>query len=228
MPRISVIIPAGSEAGHLEKLIASLRAQSYTDFEIIVSVNGARDETADIARRLADTVIETPERIGPSGARNAGARNARGDILVFIDADSVVSPNTLSEIARRWRPRVYGSIWARPGTEDIRAYLYIGAQNLMRQLRLYTGAPAGVIFCSRELFEKIGGFDSNRRIGEYQDFIERLVQHGARFKLLNKASTLVSMRRQEQDGYLATILFWVKWRFASPTKKATLGKSYWK
>jgi hypothetical protein len=157
-----------------------------------------------------------------------GARKARGDILLFIDADSVVSSNTLSDIARVWRPEIYGTILARPGMRSLRAHLYIGTLNLMRQTRLYSGAPPGVIFLGRELFEKIGGFNPKKRVGEYHDLIKRLRRNGAKFTLVDTASVQVSMRRQKKNGYFSTVFFWIRWRFASPTTKIALEETYWK
>nr|HPQ38743.1 glycosyltransferase [bacterium] len=87
---ISIIIPAFNSAAVIGDCLTALNRQdvSRNRYEIIVVDDGSQDATAEIAQSLADEVIRTDNR-GPASARNTGARAARGDILLFTDADCI-------------------------------------------------------------------------------------------------------------------------------------------
>src|SRR5438105_13746831 len=86
---ISVVIPARDEEDFLPATIDALKAQTYRNFEIIVVANGCRDRTADVAREMGCRVFELGDR-GLGAARNLGGREAAGQILVFLDADTLL------------------------------------------------------------------------------------------------------------------------------------------
>jgi glycosyltransferase involved in cell wall biosynthesis len=94
---VSVVVPAYNEARHLRRCLRSLQSQTLTPCELIVVDDGSRDETAAVADALGAMVIRTPHR-GPAHARNRGAALARGDILVFVDADIECSPAYLENL----------------------------------------------------------------------------------------------------------------------------------
>ncbi len=87
--RVSVIVPAFNAAQTLAPCLAALLAQSYPreEYEIIVVDDGSTDATADIAARLQSVRLIRAEHRGAAAARNCGARSARGDLLLFTDAD---------------------------------------------------------------------------------------------------------------------------------------------
>jgi hypothetical protein len=97
---ISIIIPTLNEEKYLSKCLSSLTKQMWSGrFEIIVVDGGSTDHTAQIAKKYADEVTFEPGR--PVGAaRNRGARIARGEILAFIDADTVASRYWLEAISQ--------------------------------------------------------------------------------------------------------------------------------
>jgi glycosyltransferase involved in cell wall biosynthesis len=100
-PKVSVIIPAFNAAGLIAKAIASLRAQTFRDFEVIVVDDASLDATGTEAEAelamggLPHRVIRLPANGGPSAARNAGVREARGEYVAFLDADDVWLPQKL-------------------------------------------------------------------------------------------------------------------------------------
>jgi rSAM/selenodomain-associated transferase 2 len=99
--RISVIIPALDEEESLPATIRSCREAG--ECEVIVADGGSRDGTAEVARRLADRVIGAPR--GRSSQMNAGAGVARGDVLLFLHADTLLPPCGLDAIRRALRDR---------------------------------------------------------------------------------------------------------------------------
>lgn len=102
-PMLSVIVPAYQCAGMLRACLDGLAASDLprASWELLVVDDGSTDDTARVAATLADRVVTVaggPR--GPAHARNQGAQLARGDVLVFVDADVVVAPTTLSDFAR--------------------------------------------------------------------------------------------------------------------------------
>jgi glycosyltransferase involved in cell wall biosynthesis len=88
---LSIILPAKNEAAALAKLLPALRA-SQPEAEIIVSDDGSSDDTAALCARHGVARIGTPYSMGNGAAVKRGARAARGDVLVFMDADGQHDP----------------------------------------------------------------------------------------------------------------------------------------
>lgn len=96
---ISVIVPALNEEKDLEACLRRLSCQRVDeDYEILVVDGGSEDRTVSLAQKHADLVIPQKSR-GIGGARRDGAAAASGDKLAFTDADTLVSPEWLSEIS---------------------------------------------------------------------------------------------------------------------------------
>src|SRR5580698_3557378 len=93
-PTVSVIVPARNEEASLGACLESLAAQTQVSFEIIVVDDGSTDRTREIARafggvRVVDPAALRPGWIGKNNALVAGAKEARGEWLLFTDADTV-------------------------------------------------------------------------------------------------------------------------------------------
>src|SRR5215831_3669837 len=95
---ISVIIPVYNSARYLRACLQQLCLSNITDYEYIVVDDGSTDASPEVAREYGATVLHTGQRRGPAYARNLGAREAKGDILFFIDADVCVYPDTLERV----------------------------------------------------------------------------------------------------------------------------------
>ncbi len=99
-PRLSVIVPVRNGAGFLSDSLAALRASDLPAeaWELIVVDDASTDGTGRLAEAHASLVLRQPAASGPSAARNLGARYARGDILIFVDADVVVHADALRRL----------------------------------------------------------------------------------------------------------------------------------
>ena len=86
MKKVSIIIPCYNEEKDLPICLGSLTKQSYKNFETIIVDDGSSDNTLDIAKKFRTKILKQDHQ-GPGKARNLGAKNARGEILVFVDAD---------------------------------------------------------------------------------------------------------------------------------------------
>lgn len=95
MPRVSVVIPAYNAQRFVAETIASVQAQSYRDFEIIVVDDGSTDQTAAIAESFEGVRCIRKPNGGVSSARNRGVAEARGELLAFVDSDDVWHPDKL-------------------------------------------------------------------------------------------------------------------------------------
>ena len=189
LPSLSVIIPAFNEAGYLpqtlEHLAAAeerLKGSADASVQIVVADNASTDGTAELARRAGATVVEEAEHnIGR--VRNAGAAVAAHDVLVFLDADTIVPPDLLIRIARAMTDAACagGAVdtLQRPRSFLLRAYL-----KAWRVVGLLGGIAQGACqFCRKSVFQELSGYDETLFMGEAVDFYWRLKRMARRRKL---------------------------------------------
>ena len=103
-PTISVIIPAHNEENYIKKTLHSLKNQTYQNYEAIVVANGCTDNTEQIVNKRVNErlrLLSLP-KANVSVARNAGALNAQGSILLFLDADTTLANNALKQIKEQF------------------------------------------------------------------------------------------------------------------------------
>jgi glycosyltransferase involved in cell wall biosynthesis len=211
VPLISIIIPAHNEEHYLAETLRSLRAQHYPFFEVIVVANGCTDQTVRVARHRCDRVIELPDR-GLGKARNTGAAKARGELLIFLDADTQLAPGTLETVATEFTSRYSsGTPRGRPDNPKLLYRAHYCWKNLLHRLSLHRGS-SGVICCWRDHFKAVGGFIEDLQVRENSELIRRLHRFGP-YKYLGKAVAITSMRRYEKAGARAVwewVRIWLK------------------
>ena len=95
---ISVVIAAYNREGTIARCLEAVRASIYKDYELVVVDDGSADRTADAAEKLADKVIRLTNNNGPAYARTKGIEESAGSIIVSIDSDILIKPDTLSKI----------------------------------------------------------------------------------------------------------------------------------
>jgi glycosyltransferase involved in cell wall biosynthesis len=167
---ISVIIPVHNSAGSLSRCLEAVAASDYPTYECIVVDDGSTDSSRIIATEFSARVLElTGGPFGPAYARNRGAEAARGEILLFVDADIVVYPDTLIKVAETFacQPRIdatFGCYDDNPAVgEFVSQY-----KNLFHHFVHQQGREEGTTFWSgcgairRDVFLATGGFDEDR------------------------------------------------------------------
>jgi GT2 family glycosyltransferase len=157
MAEVSVIVPAQDASGTLGRTLEALSAQDLPgDFQVLVVDDGSRDGTAAVAEATGGQVrLERQDRLGPAAARNRGADEAGGDVLVFTDADCFPERDWLRRGLECLREAdlVQGAVWPDPtvplGPFDRTLWVFT-------EVGLYESAN---LFVRREAFERVGGFE---------------------------------------------------------------------
>ncbi len=204
---ISLIVPAYNEAGYLPQLLdtvgAAVAAYSGREpIEVVVADNTSTDGTAEVAAARGCRVVPSAFRsIGAT--RNAGARAARGGVLAFVDADSRIHPQTLNEIERLLAdPRVIGG--STGVTMERWSVGIASTYAVLVSLAWITGFDTGVVFCRREDFDAVGGYDERLRYAEDVAFLAALWRRGRRtgrrLVRARRAKTIASTRKFDEHG----------------------------
>jgi len=210
---LSIIIPTLNEEKYLPRLLTSIKAQNFFDYEIIVSDGGSTDKTKEIAANFNCRFIEDNKHRHPSWQRNNGADIAFGEILLFLDADIVLRPEFLNKILEEFINNKYvGSGFYIEFNPNKAAYVfYAGLFNFFCLLRQYF-APAAVgsaILAQRSAHIKIKGFDTSLYMAEDFDYCYRLSRQGC-FRMIKSCRILHSSRRLEKEG---SVMVGLKWSF---------------
>lgn len=182
----SVVIPVWNGGAHLGKCLQALAASVRKPDQIVVVDDSSTDHSAAIARASGcDLVTLQDGPWGPATARNCGVSAARGDIILFVDCDVTVHPETLGRIDRQFRSTpelagVFGSYDDRPSD----AGLVSGYRNLLHHHVHQCGRREASTFWAgcgairREVFEAARGFDETYRWASIED-----IQLGLRLHL---------------------------------------------
>lgn len=108
MPKVSVIIATYNRAVHLSETLSTLLKQNYQDFEILVVDDGSTDSTKEIMESYLKKYPHKAKYLyqknsGPSVARNKGIKEAKGDIVIFLDDDAIAAPNFVKKHLEAYR-----------------------------------------------------------------------------------------------------------------------------
>ena len=168
-PLISVIVPVYNGAKFLNRCLGALFASDYSAFEVIVVDDGSTDDSAEISRGKGAAVLSMPQQSGPSAARNFGVKEAKGEILMFVDADVVVKSDTVAKIAASFElhPEIsalFGSYDDEPGEKNFLSQYKNLQHHFVHQNSNSEAATfwAGLGAIRRDVYTSIGGFDCER------------------------------------------------------------------
>lgn len=183
MPRVSVIIPTYNRAAWVREAAASVLAQTYRDFELLVVDDGSADATPEGLARLAGPVkvLRRAKQRGVSAARNLGVVAAQGEWLAFLDSDDLWLPEKLA------RQMAYlaahpdllicqtEELWIRNGirVNPPGTHRKPGGDIFLPSLKRCLVSPSAVML-HRRLFEEVGGFDETLPAAEDYDLWLRI------------------------------------------------------
>lgn len=217
---ISFVIPTLNEESVIEKLLKCLESYSG-EKEIIVSDGGSTDKTREIASRYTKNVLchDEKTRQNIAGGRNAGAKIARGDYIVFMDADDYIKdPDLFFERLEDFfsKNKEYIALTVKlkvlPEMEtfgDKLGFGYVNFQNfLVNNIFSSGGAPGEFQMIKRWAFEKIGGFDEKITVAEDYELCRRLRKLG---KIYYDGSSIVyhTGRRAHKIGWPKLLSIWL-------------------
>jgi len=200
IPSLTVIIPTLNESERLPGLLGALSRQTIPPQAVIVADAGSADDTAAIA--AAHGAVVVPGGL-PGPGRNAGAREATTDLLLFLDADVMPDDDFIEIMVREFRAQhlaVATSLMAALESVPGEA-LACEVANLYLQLVQHVSphAPGFCILVERSIHERIGGFDESVVLAEDHDYVQRAAKLG-RFGVISDVQLPVSMRRIRKEG----------------------------
>lgn len=224
-PAVSVIIPARNERHFVGAALGSVLHQQYplARLECVVVDNASHDGTSDVVREFAAShpdlscVLVSEPTPGVGAAKNAGASVARGTVLIFLDADSRMAPDLTNVVAREYAcGRLVASIRvvADGGGAIDRAFF-----RLMEFGKVRFGIRAQMLYCDREIFQRLAGFDVKLRLGEDVEFLKRarlLLQRAGLPGISHVAASEIatSPRRLAANHRLGTLTVFARWLLA--------------
>jgi glycosyltransferase involved in cell wall biosynthesis len=234
IPSISVIIPAFNEERCLpatlqavEKAVERLRVRDGVNTEVIVVDNNSADSTAKVAHSFGARIVAEAEH-NIARVRNRGAAAAKGNVLVFLDADTHMPEELLQRIHRACAAPggVGGAVDTeyRPRKWSMRVYL-----GLWRVLGRAAGLAQGATqFCLRDAFTALGGYDESLFMGEDVDFYMRMRRYarraGGSVSFIDEIKVIPSCRRFDQWAVWRTLV-WTNPLVIAPLRHA---RSMWR
>ncbi len=220
--RFSIIIPALNEEAYITASVKAAQEQDFADsFEIIVVNNNSVDRTAAVAKELGVKVVNE-SRVGLPSAREAGRRAAKGEFLVYVDADTMLPKNYLTVIDKTFKkyPKTVGisnpfEFYDGAPADQFVIKLFFGfaypAQNLILKLMGKSHQLLGGSFAVRaHILEELGGFDISITFsGEDLAISKSLARYGD-ITILQTVRSYTSARRFQTHGRIRTCAVYTK------------------
>jgi rSAM/selenodomain-associated transferase 2 len=216
--RLSIIVPALNEAAGIVAALEALAPLRRRGHEVIVADGGSSDRTADLARPHCDAVVTAPR--GRALQMNAGAREARGDVLIFLHADTCLPVNPDQLIEKEF-------LWGRFDVEieGRHPLLKVVAWSMNLRSRL-TGIATG----DQAIFVRRSAFQGFPQIPLMEDVaFSRQMMRRARPVCL-RAKVVTSGRRWDSRGVLRTILlmWWLRLAYFLGARPEDLARIYYR
>ncbi|MBM3281907.1 MAG: glycosyltransferase [Candidatus Diapherotrites archaeon] len=210
---VSVVVCTLNEEKNIVSCLNALREQEFSGkYEIIVADGHSEDNTVALAKPLADKIVLEKKR-SIANERQAGARVARGKIIAFTDADSRAPKDWVKKIHETFEKNpdialIYGPVFYSDVTENeqwLSTFFMPKFLRIMSMLRMHNPIGSNLAI-RREVFEKIGGFDTSYITCEDLDLGKRAAQHG-KLHYHSHLKHYVSARRVRKWGYLKYVGF---------------------
>jgi len=237
-PLISLVIPVLNEEIILEKTLnvyTKLLRKTY-NIELIVSDGGSKDKTVEIAKRFSDKLVvhDRPYPQTIAEGRNRGSELASGDILVFINGDTIPEdPDYFFSFINLWAcgiteysncGAIATAVTAPKDEMQFKDKMFYSAHNFyVKTLNsLGIGMARGECHIIKSsFFKQVGGYTNKIIAGEDFDLYRRLA-HITKIAYINKLRVVESPRRFKKDGYIKTLFRWV----INSLSVMLFGKSY--
>lgn len=201
---LSIIVPAFNESRLIEQCLQSITTSVEANSrpgltsEVIVVDNNSTDNTAELARQAGARVVFEPiNQIGR--ARNTGASQATGDWLLFLDADSLLSPGLLTDILQLIESGRYVGCGSTLRMDGLPWWANLTLQLWTKASILCRWAAGALVVCRRDAFQEVGGFDQELYALDEIRLSKQLKQwgrqRGLHFTILTKHPLETSSRK---------------------------------
>jgi len=226
---LSIIIPTLNEEKYLPLLLEQIKKQDFSDYEVIIADAGSTDGTLKI---IKDYGYRKVKGGNVAYGRNQGARAARGELLLFMDADNIYVPDDfLGRLVSEFKEKKC----------DIATFpLYIDGNRMdklafkvynwwVKKIQRFKAYATNSMIVKKSVFDRIGGFDESIKLAEDHDLARRAAKVG-KFRYIELDPILASARRMEKEGririYSKYILAAIYMEAFGPIKKDIF--RYWK
>ena len=204
---VSFIIPTLNEEKGINDLLISIKEQYLPEItakiEIIVVDNGSDDRTVEIAKKHADGVYVLPD-LSIAALRNYGAARSTGEIIIFADADNVLSANTLKVVFEAFKIDEIGILGANglipyQKASWVQKAWYIHTKKMNRNENLFEvkSTGSGFMVLKRRLFERVKGFNELLGVREDTDLCDRVRTEG--YKVYKSKHLIIYNRGHPKD-----------------------------
>lgn len=213
--KVSVIVPAYNEIKNIGACLSSIKAQTYRNIEILVADGGSKDGTVEIGDKYGRTV-HCGNTGGPGPARNIGAKHAKGDIVAFTDADTLVPRDWVQEIVYNFAIDpdligVGGVLRPRDPRKLDTVMFKINSDYFYRMSSSLGFHQLATPCCAyrKDAFLSVGGFDESLSMFEDTDLSIRMAKKG-KLKIDKDFFVFNSARRMKEEGYLGLFFRYLK------------------
>ena len=167
-PKVSVCIPTYNRRDYLKEALASVFAQTYEDYEVVIVDDGSTDGTKEMLEDAGYNVrYQRTDHIGQSAARNELIRLAQGEYISFLDSDDVLFPDTVERLVRvidAHGPDVFAYGWYvgmdENGNETPTRQRKLPAGDIVPELFGFIYVKSCGTLCAKRIYEEAGGFDT--------------------------------------------------------------------
>lgn len=230
---VSVVIPTYCEEQSIERCLESIQRQVFEKgrIEIIVVDSNSPDNTRKIAKKYADQVLDLKDR-GVSKARNVGAQQAKGELLLFLDADTTLGSGFIAEIYEAFADSnvvcvvgTMGGLERFGAVDTLFKFLHYGLVNCVSALTAHLGFPffpTVCCACRKSVFNRVGGFDEDLAVAEDLVFSLKMGRIG-KCLVSKRAKASTSLRRVRKNGRMKNYYIY----FRNYFKVFVLNKKPW-
>lgn len=204
---LSIVIPTLNEEKNISRLLKQIRNSTFTDYEIIIADSHSTDDTVKVAKEFGCIITEGGK---PARGRNNGAKIAKGNVILFLDADLRLSSKFLDYAVKEYIERkvsiasfnlypIKNKFLLNKYTID---FFYNNPQIILQ--RIFPMGAMGIMI-DKKVFSKVKGFDETISLAEDIWLVQQAAKI-SRFGIIKSADIYMPTRRFDKDGYLRTAL----------------------
>lgn len=207
----SIVIPTLNEEKYLPKLLTDLLNQTNQDYEVIVVDGNSEDTTVkkclEFEKKLSSLEIISSRKRNVSYQRNLGAKRAKGEWIIFMDADNRLPKYFMDGVMYRIykeKPDCFTTYCTsdrkKPTDKAVVDFINLGME--ITKLMDAPTTRGSMIGVKRKIFVKFGGFNEKMSFAEDSEYVKRLFNKGISFKIFKDPRYTYSLRHYRKDGKL--------------------------